>query len=116
MLMDASVLGGRAEVLALQVESCSPGLLRLARHRASGECGHSAGFWPQGQYNHRTPLVAGRRNRRQRALCRLANGVRNIRFGPYIRDTVTSVGLAREHLPTWSDAAAYLAWLRREQL
>src|SRR3989304_2920850 len=61
MLMDASVLGGRAEVLALQVESFSPGLLRLARHRASGECGHSAGFWPQGQYNHRTPLVAGRR-------------------------------------------------------
>jgi len=42
--------------------------------------------------------------------------VRNIRFGPYIRDTVTSVGLAREHLPTWSDAAAYVAWLRREQL
>jgi hypothetical protein len=29
--------------LALQVESCSPGLLRLARRSASGDCGLSAG-------------------------------------------------------------------------
>ena len=42
--------------------------------------------------------------------------MRNVRFGPYIRDTVTSPGLAREHLPTRSDAAAYIAWLRREQI
>lgn len=28
---------------------------------------------------------------------------------------MTSLGLAREHLPTRSDAAAYVAWLRREQ-
>jgi hypothetical protein len=31
------------EVLALRVESCSPGLLRLARHSASGDCGPLAG-------------------------------------------------------------------------
>ena len=30
-------------MLALRVESCSPGLLRLARLRASGDCGPSAG-------------------------------------------------------------------------
>lgn len=42
--------------------------------------------------------------------------MRNVRFGPYIRDTVTSPGLAGGHLPTRSDAAAYIAWLRREQI
>jgi len=31
-------------MLALRVESCSPGLLRLARHSASGACGPSAGL------------------------------------------------------------------------
>jgi hypothetical protein len=30
-------------VLALRVESCSPGLLRLERHSALGDCGPSAG-------------------------------------------------------------------------
>ena len=42
----------RTRKLALQVESCSPGLLRLARRSASGDCGLSAGSWPQGQLRH----------------------------------------------------------------
>jgi hypothetical protein len=36
------------EVLALHVESCSPELLRLARHSASGDCGLSAGVLAAG--------------------------------------------------------------------
>ena len=36
------------EVLALRVESCSPGLLRLARQSASGDCGLSAGVLAAG--------------------------------------------------------------------
>jgi hypothetical protein len=42
-------------MLAPHVESCSPGLLRLARHSASGDCGFRPGFWQQGQSNHPTP-------------------------------------------------------------
>jgi hypothetical protein len=44
--------------LALQVESCSPGLLRLARRSASGDCGLSAGVLPQGQLRHPSSLGA----------------------------------------------------------
>ena len=40
----------------------------------------------------------------------------NVRVGAYIRGTVTSVALAPENLMSRSDAAAYVAWLRREQL
>src|SRR4029077_17821193 len=36
------------EVLAPHVESCSPGLLRLARRSASGDCGPSAGVLAAG--------------------------------------------------------------------
>jgi hypothetical protein len=58
-----SVLGARLaarppqDLLALQFELCSP---RLSASRANARCGLRAfgpGFWPQGQFDHSTPLI-----------------------------------------------------------
>ena len=45
-------------MLAPQVESCSPGLLRLARQGASGDCGLSAGVLAAGPVTHPTTIAS----------------------------------------------------------
>jgi quercetin dioxygenase-like cupin family protein len=43
------------DVLALHIDSCSPELLRLVRHSASGDCGRSFGRGSGSQSGHPTP-------------------------------------------------------------